>query len=537
MLKVVLVEDETRIREAIRDTVPWEEYGYSFVGEAGDGEMALSVLRKTSPDVLITDIKMPFMDGLALSRIAIQEFPKLKIIIISGYDDFEYARQAIEIGAWQYLLKPITKQSIKKVLVELKTKIDQENEQADYQAQFNNEVHEYEQFGRRRFFEKMLEGELSVGEIYDEAGKQGLNIMSPAYSLLFFSIREKNKGMDERLLSEVSFCQDEVIHYFLRNPKYILFNWNVGLYGVLIMTEPDQMEAVTTRCLEKITEICSRRESIVDWYVASSEAVERLSKLPDCFQTTNKYMAYRFMQPNMHILNADTLKNVINTSQENDISSVDPSQMDPEIIKEFIIHGSMQELENFCQSYIGSVKEALKSTMFRDYLVLNIRFTILAYLNSIGVSKDELNEKLAGKYEDMHLEASMVENYLREMLMATLLIRDKESDYLSGKLLRKAIEYIDNNYSNENISLNDVAGEVEVSANYLSALFSQRMEKTFVEYITGKRMEKAKKLLHTSDMSTSEIAAEIGYKDPHYFSFVFKKTQGKSPREYRASNK
>ena len=119
MLKVFLVEDESIIREGLRDSIPWEQYGFSFVGEAGDGEMALPLIRKTRPDVLITDIKMPFMDGLELSHIVSSELPSTKIIIISGHDDFEYARQAIGIGVEQYLLKPITRSSLQKVLSDL----------------------------------------------------------------------------------------------------------------------------------------------------------------------------------------------------------------------------------------------------------------------------------------------------------------------------------------------------------------------------------------------------------------------------------
>ena len=106
MLKVFLVEDEVLIREGLRDKIPWEQYGFRLVGEAADGEVALPLIRKARPDVLITDIKMPFMDGLALSRIVREEFPGIKIIIISGYDDFEYAREAISVGVDQYLLKP-----------------------------------------------------------------------------------------------------------------------------------------------------------------------------------------------------------------------------------------------------------------------------------------------------------------------------------------------------------------------------------------------------------------------------------------------
>ena len=104
MLKVFLTEDERLVREGLRDMIPWEQYGFVFAGEASDGEMALPLVRKIKPDVLITDIKMPFMDGLAFSRLISKELPATKIIILSGYDDFAYAQQAIELHVDQYLL-------------------------------------------------------------------------------------------------------------------------------------------------------------------------------------------------------------------------------------------------------------------------------------------------------------------------------------------------------------------------------------------------------------------------------------------------
>ena len=156
MLKVFLVEDESVIRDGLRDNIPWQQYGFQFVGEAADGEMALPLIRKTRPDVLTTDIKMPFMDGLSLSRIVSKEFPKMKIVIISGYDDFEYARQAIEVGVDQYLLKPITRLTLKKTLLEIKEKIEQELNKNDYQTQYQTEMHIYEQFSSSSFMEKVL---------------------------------------------------------------------------------------------------------------------------------------------------------------------------------------------------------------------------------------------------------------------------------------------------------------------------------------------------------------------------------------------
>ncbi|MCD7818603.1 MAG: response regulator, partial [Lachnospiraceae bacterium] len=161
-IKVFLVEDEAIIREGLRDIIPWQQYGYTVVGDAGDGEQALPMIRETRPDLLITDIKMPFMDGLALSSLVSKEFPNIKIIIISGYDEFEYARQAIRIGVDQYLLKPITKAMLIKALNEISEKISSEREQEDYMERFRSEMQEYEQVSRRRFFEEVVTGQLSV---------------------------------------------------------------------------------------------------------------------------------------------------------------------------------------------------------------------------------------------------------------------------------------------------------------------------------------------------------------------------------------
>lgn len=538
MLKVFLVEDESVIRDGIRERIPWEQYGYQFVGEAGDGEMALPLIRKNRPDVLITDIKMPFMDGLSLSKVVREEFPKMKIVILSGYDDFEYARQAIRAGVDQYLLKPVTRMDMKKTLLELKEKIQQEMEQEDYQAQFQSDMHIYEQFNRRRFMEKMLEGSLSVKEIYEEAARQSLEITASCYNLLFFYLSEKKGSSLEKDMFAFIRQQDEVLHFFLKFPQYILFRWNADCYGVLIKGEKDQISGYTAEGVEHIQKVCRREEENLDWYVAVGNPVERLSMLSVCYQDINHYFAYRFLAPDLHILTGDTLEDYLNTQESNkSIESVDPAKMAQEIIRDFLDKGSPMEIHDFVASYLASIQEALKSRMFRAYVVLNIRFTVIAYIESLGVEKEEYMEKIKDGSQDMKTELSQLPQYFIEMLETALDFRDRENNNRNKKILRKALSYIDENYASENLSLNTVAGEVGVSANYLSAVFSQTMEKTFVEYVTGKKMEKAKKLLRSTGKSAGEIAQEVGYKDSHYFSFVFKKTQGCSPREYRAGKK
>lgn len=536
MLKVFLVEDESVIRDGLRDNIPWEQYGFQFAGEAADGEMALPLIRKTRPDVLITDIKMPFMDGLSLSKIVSKEFPKMKIVIISGYDDFDYARKAIEVGVGQYLLKPITRQMLKKTLLELKEKIEQETDQSDYQIQYQKEMHIYEQFARRRFMEQILTGGMTVQEIYEEAARLSLEITASAYNLILFYLREKDRKLSGEGMDAFLRKQDEVLHYFMRHPQYILFRWNASSYGVLIRTEEQQIEQATDNGIAHIRNFCMQQEHI-EWYVAAGTPVERLSMLPECYKKVNHYFAYRFLMPDQHVLTESSLEEYVSAQEEKSIESVDPATMAQEVIRDFLEKGSAGEIPDFVGSYLQSIREALKSRMFRAYVALNIRFTSIAYIESIGADKEEYMELIGEHVQDMNIEAEKVPGYFADMIRAAIELRERVSSSQNKKIIQRALDYVDENYSKESLSLNCVAEVVDVSANYLSAVFSQSMKKTFVEYVTGKRMEQAKKLLRSTELSSGEIAARVGYKDSHYFSFVFKKTQGMSPREYRSGKK
>lgn len=539
MLKVFIVEDESIVREGLRDNIPWQQWGYSFVGEASDGEMALPLIQKTQPDVLFTDIKMPFMDGLSLSRIVHQEFPDMKIIIISGYDDFEYARQAIAVGVEQYLLKPITRASLQKVLAELKAKIEVEREQKNYQEKYQNETRAYEQFSRTNFFVKVFEGRMPVQDIYEEAAKLSLRINAPCYNLLMFSLTEKRVGESGGFESEAfARKREELLRYFVRYPEHLVFRWNVNTYGVLIKGSPEQMRELTDRCLENVERICKPAEEDFDWYAAAGEPVERLSLLTECYGKVNHLFAYRFLMPAVHIFTKEVTNSYMPPGGSGIIGDIDSSKVDPELIKDFLRRGSRDEVGEFVDSWLYSLQEALKSRLFQNYLVFHVHFVSMSYVESIGYDKNRLLELLGEeRIQEVHLSLEELSPYIRSIFEKTMELRDQESDNRSQKVLKKALEYIEENYTQETLSLNTVAGEVNVSANYFSAIFSQAMEVTFVEYVTQKRMERAKKLLRQTEKHSGDIALEVGYKDPHYFSFVFKKTQGCSPREYRAGVK
>lgn len=533
MLRVFLAEDETIIRETLRDTMPWAQCGYTFVGEAGDGEMALPLIQQAKPDVLITDIRMPFMDGLALSKLVLQEFPQMKVIILSGYDDFEYAQTAIGLGVERYLLKPITKSTLMTVLQEVREKIQGERAQQNYLAQFRQEAQDYEQYARRRFLERIVAGQLSVQEIYEQAEKLDLDLRAQVYDLALVSAVPESSNT-ETYSEQGARIRDEMVSYFLKHPEYILFRWNLTSYAVLLLGRQENMEAIVSRCVNKVRQLYQTFGPELSWYVAVGTPTRRLSALPGCFEEVSRLWAYRHILPEQHILSAETVKTFTGTGSDHDLSGLDMSKVSPAMLTGVLQNASAQEIPSFVDEYIHSLEEALESGPFCQYLMLSARFTATQFVEGLGV---EQREYLSGLgclgMVGQQISVEDLKRYLSDILLQAIKLRDRVTGSQYSGQLKQAVRYIDEHYRCEDISLNRVAKEVDLSPNYLSAVFSQEMGTTFVEYLTARRMEKARELLRHSDLRSGEIAAAVGYKDSHYFSFLFKKTQGCTPRDYR----
>ena len=520
MLKVFLTEDERLVREGLRDMIPWEQYGFVFAGEASDGEMALPLVRKIKPDVLITDIKMPFMDGLAFSRLVSKELPATKIIILSGYDDFAYAQQAIELHVDQYLLKPVTRASMIQALEQTKAHIEEERDQQDYRRRFVRESQEYEHYARRVFFEKLVGGELSVPEIYEQADRLELELDAEAYNIVLFTLQPKE---NITAYSEQSAAlQDNLLQDFLQYPDFLVFRGSALSYAVLLKGNRGQIEAMTKRCAELIEQRCAGVEAAVDWYVAVGKPTERLSSLPRCYAAANHALAYRHLMPNTHILKTEMAER---SGKLSAYSAADQG------IQRFIQNGLETEIEDFTNEFFDGLGEACESLMFRHYLLLSARINALAAAEKLGLEREELAKRLPQPQLDAPLK---LRSYFTQVLHCAIAMRDEETIRQGGGIVDSAIEYIDLHYTEENISLNTVARAINVSTNYLSAVFSQKMGLSFVEYLTQKRMARARQLLRQGGKRSGEVAAEVGYRDPRYFSFVFKKTQGCTPREFRA---
>ena len=197
MIKVFLCEDEFVVREGIKNNIDWAANGFEFAGEASDGELALPLIRKTQPDIVITDIKMPFMDGLELSRIIKKEMPFSEIVILSGYEEFEYAKQAISIGVAEYLTKPISGDDLLAKLNTLRDKINAGKEQRTMKERFKKEMEENDRRDKSELFNYLVSGTATVKELLDRSEKLGMNLSAMWYNIILLFMKSDHHEIEE----------------------------------------------------------------------------------------------------------------------------------------------------------------------------------------------------------------------------------------------------------------------------------------------------------------------------------------------------
>ena len=542
MLKTFLVEDEVVIREMIKKMIPWEQYGFELAGEAADGEMALPLILKSKPDLLITDIKMPFMDGLTLCRLVKKELPDIRIVILSGYDDFNYAKQAISIGVEDYLLKPITKNAFIERLKEIHNRYEHEKTQREYYEKFRLEMQVYEKNASRDFFETLVRADSDLAELYRRADKLNLDIVAEAYNILIFTpdTSEGNYNSYEECSDWEAEVQDKINTYFLNHPVAILFRHQVFSYAILVKGQKDTIEKNTEECVKAIQDIMDQTERRTDWFIAVGKSADRLSMLGHSYRTAVRANSFRYLYDG-HILDYQSLEaqkeNPSDSRREDSVQlrNVNINALNPAILQKFLSSGLAEEVDDFIRDYFNAIgQEPMGSLVFRNYVVLNVRFSVLSFLKKLGCDDSEISGQEMENIMDetgKTIEAAVA--YCGKILKKAIALRDENAGDQNRSVLKLAVDFIDHNYMDEEISLNKAAHVANVSANHFSALFSQNMGQTFTEYLTDLRMSKAKELLRCTAMRSSEIAGEVGYKDAHYFSYLFKKTQGMTPSEYR----
>jgi two-component system response regulator YesN len=518
--KVFFVEDEVVTREGIRDNVDWRANGFELCGEASDGEMALPLLRTAQPDVLITDIKMPFMDGLQLSKIIRERMPWVKIIILSGHDEFEYAQQAIKLGVTDYLLKPITVQNLQTALQKLTVQLNRERDEHANLKKLQEQVDENRITLRERLLFKLIVGAVSPAEVIETGQLLGLDLSARYYVVAILKI-ELSDSTEQYDHDEYQQVQNTVMGLIERSPDVLILKRDWGdLILIMKGNTPEYFEEERDALLDEI------RQAVTKTRYKLTVGVGSIKK-----QTTD--ICQSFVEALAHLQNLS----VGNNGSNHVVEQVELLKVDKSAVENYLHSGTKNGFDEFFSEYIRPLGETvLKSNLIRNYIYVDVVLAIARLVSDLGGEVDRVIPEL----KSMEITMSNIRSLeqLREQIYkivnTALAYRDGLPKGQYKNLIRKASEYIEQHYANPELSLNEVATLVNLSASHFSVVFSQETNRTFKECLTDIRINKAKELLRMTGLRSADIAYQVGYNDPHYFSSVFKKHTGLSPSEFRS---
>lgn len=541
MKKIVFVDDEQMIRQSIVSLIDWQQLGFELVGEASNGQEALTVIEQTLPDVVITDIRMPIMDGLELSRAIKDIDPTIKILILSGHESFDYAQSAIRLNIHAYLLKPVSKADLEQVLMDISQTIDEERRNANDIFKVTKEYMQHLDALKRGYLIGL------VTDMYQPHDEGRLRNIAELYQVKFND--DANAVITLTLLNEVIPQVNEAV---TNASKDIIFNgelqWvaytrtirevcakytQVEVFRVnhtIVMLISDKADFFENELDVMLLEIQQTLVKLFDTHAVMgiSQPINRLIDVKKAYrQAMNATNFARQTPETSWVYNSDI---ELNTS----IPEANYEATSERIIM-FANLGDVKNVQiemtalydSFCQTYLSN----------DEYysLLVEIFMKIIRAYRQIS---SEVDNVLLNRLLDLMMNArsdylaAMFKTFETNVLELTQVINTNREN-TKETLTSKGIKLMRENFANPDFNQKELANMLHISPNYLSSLFSKESGKPFREHLIEIRLNHAQKLLLSTDKKLPEIAELCGYVDQHYFSYGFKKYFGKSPRQMR----
>jgi two-component system, response regulator YesN len=526
MLKVFLVEDEIVVREKIRENFPWEKNGFLLAGEASDGEMALPMIEDLQPDIVITDIKMPFMDGLELSRILKKRMPWVKIIVLSGHDEFSYAQQALSIGVDDYVLKPIGSDDLLELLKKINKKVEEESVHQNNLEDMKAQLSLHTDFMKERFLIDLSTGIFSSSIAVEKAAAYGIDIMARYYCVTLISILFSG---NQSSYQESVVIENIINELVLKNSNIWKFRMNAREIGLVFRDNSlEDINENSYRISQSLKSEVEKRTNC-ELNISIGSARTRISGIYESMNDARIASGFDYIFGSQSIVGIDDAKRVGHGT------SVRPDS-GAKGIQEFLKTGHLEEVEEAVENTLLRLGKSGGNSIFYAFAFTEIISTISDFVEELGGEAEQVLPGLNRFHDLITVERKKLDSYqvfLDEILRSALRFRESKKDNRYGDLIQKAQGFVQTEYTRSDLALADVASEVNLSPGHFSTIFSQETDQTFIEYLTHVRITKAKELLKNSSLKSSEIAFEVGYNDSHYFFHIFKKKTGQTPGAFK----
>ena len=531
---VLLVDDEEDVVEAIVQKIDWDRLGYSLAGYAKNGLEALEIAEEKQIDVVLTDIKMPYMDGLTLSHRLKELYPSIKIIIFSGFDEFEYAKEAIRLEAEEYMLKPVDAGELSRVFQKVHDALDQEFDEKQSIHRLKNYYLESLPILQESLYTSLIEGTLPQQDLESTLLDYQISLPGKYFAVVILhnSLSLSPEGINPLLITmSIRKLAEERLQKHWR-PCFFTY-----LGNTLFIAQMDK-ESDSLKLTDDCEILCRMARHICKATVTTGigKPVDNLMDLPLSYLGARDAVAYRVLYGRGKAI----------AISEIGLEGKEEHKVNKEIIDEerlldiyrSIRMSSEEELNKCIDLYIENSR--LDSPSLQEYhfflmdLVTNMHKFLLANQVDTGL--------IFPKEEDVYQKVQQfslaeLSQWMKEICKKMqIIIQEMRSDKTKS-FVKKAVEHVHSHYMDKDLTVEALSQELHVSAAYFSTVFKRETGKSFINYLTDYRMEKALRLLMEEEEKTYIIAEAVGYSDPNYFSYAFKKKFGMSPSKYKSNSK
>lgn len=537
MYKLMLVDDEYTVRKSVINKIDWNQYGFEIVCEAENGNEAYEMFEYYLPDVLITDIKMPYMDGLELSEKILNKYPFTKIIVLTGFDEFEYAKKGINLHIADYILKPISSKELIKVLQQMREKIDNEIKEKRDLIHLKEHYENSYPIMKNIFLKAIVNGEYSYEEVnqwldYYNVDLKGYLYLVSVIKIDHFYKERKNIDLPKTELKKVALLNiveeiDERAYigpYFLENNQVIIIGKS---------DKGNEIEFIQDY-IPKLEEIRQGVEKFLQFTVTIGvgHVCTNVLDLHHSLKSALNAHDYKMVVGNNQVIYINDLEH--HMDQRFQLNEINQRRL-----VRSLKTGTKEEFFKYTDQVFNEIKKCNAPINEYQIYLLELVTLIIKTAREININLIEFTGKNINIFSILN-EVNQLEDIKNELnLIGEKIIKH----HLAGRvqttttMVSKAKEYVAENYKDMELNIEKISEYLHYSPNYFSTIFKKETGQAFMNYLLDIRLEAGKELLLTTDMKTFEIALEVGFASPNYFSFCFKKKMTISPSHYKKQNK